>query len=367
MNLSSVVDNPIRMNLTLFSETASGQETTPAPVQSSPVQPTDTQPLPGEARANSLADYFQQKTAAVIPVATTQPLNLSEQGPATLSTEQSLVSPKLFAGKFKTADDMERSYSELEKWNTQLAQRYGLPPDAGVQRSVIDIARAQAQELETLRAQMTAQEQYAGQGTQDVTQAQPNLLDNLGMTAEEFTDLLYTEPERVLAIFQEQAKTAAVTQIHAWQQEQQTQAAQHQARVENWADQLMHTQASYSDFPQYKDQVIAYIEANQALESLPNAVELAYKAIKADSLTSGPLTIEDVLADDNFLRKIIQSDKVRTEVLRGHVEAIRQNAPPPVISGQTPGLPPASGKEEIKSLKQASEAARSFFDRMAGR
>ncbi len=326
------------------------------PVQ--PTQPASTEPgkEPGAQAVPAGPTPAEPLTAATPPAQPVTP------------TPAPSVLPEKF--RDKSPEEIARSYTELERWNHQLAQRHGLPPGLDNQRGILQQFTQLQQELAQLKsqpaAQVTSQTQQTAQGAQPAATAAP---EN-ALTPEQFQEMLYNEPEKAMSLLFAKAEEAADKKIAAYKAEQQQQVQEYQSKVENFSNQLMSTSARYPDLKDHIPAIERFIQENPYLESAPNAVELAYKAVKADQLMQNPprpsLTPEQLLQDDNFLQQAAQNEAIRTAVLRGHAEAIRSKQPPPVISSQ-PGLSPAAAKEEIKSTKDAAKASLGLFNRVLGR
>ncbi len=162
-----------------------------------------------------------------------------------------------------------------------------------------------------------------------------------------------------------QAEAAAEAKINEYKYEQWQENKDYQDQVDSITNQLMELNVQYPDVQTFLPQMEQFIQ-DYNLDGLPNAIEIAYKAIKGDLALREPQSVEDLLQDENFLRQAAQNETIRAEVLREHAAAIRGNQPPPLISGQS-GIPPAAPKEEIKSTRDAAKASLSFFNRILGR
>lgn len=381
------VDNPGRMNLQLFSEGGEGATAgTPAvsPQAAAPAAPqaqqTPSQPDAGAGqRFSSLSEYLQAKgymgngpAGAVTdpgPTQTAQPVSAqaTPQPVQPAAVEPAQAQAQLYLNKFKTADDLAKSYEELEKWNHQLAQRHGLPQDAETQRNIVQLANQQSQEIARLTAMLQQNTQPAAQpGAQQPEQVLEN---SFGMSAEDFSDLLVTQPEKAMQLIQQQAQQAAGLKIQQWEQAQRQQQWQQEQKLENLSNQVMMTRVRYPDFDQFFSEIDQYMSQNPYLENLPNGVELAYKSLKADKLMAqpAPQSPTELLNDDNFRSMVLQDETIRQAVLRSHVEAVKNGQPPALISTNQSGATPAAAAEEIKSLDDAKRATVGLFNRMLGR
>ena len=393
------VKNPVKhvMNLQLFNDgatpaTPATPATDPAPAVAPAVDPAQATGQPAVSpeparRHNSLTDYLIAKghfTPEGQPVqASAQPPAPGQQPqapvpgvtppapavePAQPATPAQPQLPEKFQGK--SLEEIVRSYTELEKWNTQLAQRHGLPPDLATQQNIARLASEQAQTIAQLQAQLQQNPGTQQTGAQQsVAEAAEQVMLENSMTPEEFSELMYTDPGQVMKMLSDQANRAADSRIQAWQQEQVTAQQNHQARVDHFANQMAKASADYSDFREALPQIEQYFAANPEIENLPNSIDLAYKAVKGEQFIKNPPqappTVEQMLADDNFKQQLLSNPAVRTAILKGQAEAIRSGQPPVVIAGQS-GLSPAAGAESIKSTREAGNAARGLFQKALG-
>lgn len=392
------VKNPVKhiMNLQLFNDgPAPAAPSAPATDPAATAAPAEPAQEPGQPAAspeparqhNSLQEFLiakghftpegqpvqasaqppagQQPTATPAPGTTPAPAAVEPAQPAQPAQPQL---PDKFQGK--SLEEIVRSYQELEKWNTQLAQRHGLPPDLATQQNIARLASEQAQTIAQLQAQLQqnpgAQQSVA---QQSVAQAAEQVMLENSMTPEEFSELMYTDPGKVMQMFTEQAQRAADSRLQAWQQEQVTAQQNYQARVDNYANQIAKASADYPDFRDTMPQIKQYFADHPEIENMPNSVDLAYKAVKGEQFIKNPppppQTLEQMLTDDNFKQSLLSNPEIRTAILKGQAEAIRSKQPPVVIAGQS-GLSPAAGVEQIKSTRDASKAARGHFEKAMG-
>lgn len=361
-----IVDNPVTFNLQRFAEDPPATPQQDPPVAAAPSTEGLT-PLAGQH--NSLGDYFAAKgynleaplpdtppSAATPPAATPAPIEGGPtpqqttvppvQPPATDPAAQPVQPSEPILGKFKTQDDLARAYVELEKWNTQLAQRRGLPEGMDNQTNLTQLYNQQQQELQQLRGMLAA----AGQ--QSPATGAPTVENS--MTPEEFQELLYNEPAKVMQMFGEQARNEAQRLLAEEKQRQEQARLEHEGNVDFFYNQVMTARAAYPDFAGLEPQIQQFLDQNPNLGFSPNGIDIAYNAVKGKTYEP-PKSHDEMLKDDNFRQKVVSNETIKQEVLKSHAEAIRNNAPPPVIGNQ-PGLPPATPKDEIKSTRDATNA-----------
>lgn len=151
---------------------------------------------------------------------------------------------KLILGKFKSQEDLERAYRQLEGFSTKNAQQ---------------LAELRKQ------AQTPAPRQPVGQGMPP--QVQATAISDLNT---QFTERFINDPVGTL-----QAVVGSMlgNQIAPLQQQQKD----HELKLEMAA-----MGAKYGDFYTLGDQIQEVYKANPALWNLPNSLEMAYKIAKAD-------------------------------------------------------------------------------------
>lgn len=333
-------------------------------------EPTvSAEPAPGPAPAT---------TTAQAPQAPAQPTG--QQWPGDL---QEYVKDGKLLGKFTNMADALKSYQESEKWNTQLAQRHGLPEGLENQRGVLDLTRQQAQTIQELQAKLASSATQPAPQTQGASATNPTDPTNpagaaaqeFSLSPEEMNDLLYTDPAKYIQMLNENAQKvasqAAKNTIEQWQAEQTRQQQEHQKRVDNWTDQLYQTTTKYPDARDLMPEIDAYLKQNPHFENLPNAVELAYKVVKADRLeaqvanTPQPRSEEDLLNDEAFRQKALSDPNFRQAFNQVLANDLRANRPPTVLSKQS-GHSPITPKPQAKSIREAGAGARAMFQRELG-
>ncbi len=353
-----------------------GGSTEPAePAQPAPTEPAPTEPVkpaePEPAQKQKLFDFLNTKINArtepaakpVEPEPAADPTKEPSQEPA----------PTLIAGKFKSHEDLEKAYLEAEKLNTRLAQRHGLPEGVDNVKTYMEQLQAETQKATQLKTEAeTAQRfmemykqtfgvlpgQQPGQPAQPAPQeGEPELTDD------ELADLMVTDPKKVLDMFKQSAEKAAESKLTAWQQEQTRTQQEHQQKVDHWKRQMADAEAVHPDIRDHYPAIQKIIEARPYLETAPDALLVAYNLAKAEQASAAPpqKSPDELLNDPDFQAKILANETIQQAILKGHAERIKAGQPPVVIGQQAGGTPPAAAKPEIKSISDASKAAKEFF------
>ena len=358
----------------------------PAPVAPAPAPAASPEPTaPAESRvAGKGADGFanvlmtllngegtqEAPRAQVAPSA--EPKQQAQQQPAPAPTVpvgsqeefQKFLKDGRVLGKFSTVEDALRAYTELEKFNTRLAQRHGLPEGLENQKGVL--ALSQEQQKQILELQTELQKLKSGQPQQ--TEQQKAAEDSLDfpLSAEEMNDMLYSDPAKLMKVMQEHSAKAAQQQINTWQQSQLKEQQDFQTKVNVWKDQMEIANISYPDFKETLPEIDRIIKTMPELENLPNAIDVAYKMAKGEKLSAAMAqqpkqkSPDELLKDAEFRTRILNDPDIRQQFLKAQAEDIKKNRPPTVVSSQ-PGQIPAAPATEIRSTKEARAAATEYF------
>lgn len=105
------------------------------------------------------------------------------------------------------------------------------------------------------------------------------------------------------------------------------------------------------------------------IESLPDESKLQYvynqaKVVYAEQ--NKQKSPDELLNDPEFQKKILENESIKSQFLQNHAQSIKEGKPPVVISSKAGGQPPAAPSEEIKSISDATRAAKQFFLRKMG-
>jgi hypothetical protein len=163
-----------------------------------------------------------------------------------------------------------------------------------------------------------------------------------------------------------QKKLEPLEQAQAQQQAQQAEVAKI-VETNQRRNSFIQEVAKKSDFKDFQPAIAKMAAENPQLfdvleQAGVNPVEYAYNSLKAEQAK----TPEQLLQDTDFRQKILADPNIRTEIIKGHAEAIKKGQPPVVIGSQPAGSPPAAPPIEIKSVRDGTKAAASFFQRFTG-
>ena len=301
-----------------------------------------------------------QQTSAVSPEQAQQTPTQPVATPAPQTPEQ------LIAGKFKTQEELVRAYQNIEQHNTRLAQRHGLPQGVEAQQSVLQQLTALQQENQRLKAQ-PAQTQAPAQTAQEGTQTQQTA-DNLGLSEEELSYMINSEPRKLLELMQEQATQAVRAELTAVQQKQQAEQAAQQQKIDNMTDQIFQARTQYSDYDEVQAEMSKIFDANPQLEMLPNSVEIAYRMAKSSRLEQQVASIprqrpiEELAQDPAVQKQLLDNPALRQAFVAQYATQIRSNQPPVVLTGQSAGSAPAAPAPKATTLREASKNFKAYLE-----
>lgn len=198
--------------------------------------------------------------------------------------------PKLYAGKYRTVDEMERAYQESQATMTQRSQEA-----AEYKRQVEEYN----QYLQALSFQMAQQQTLAAQQAQ--IQAQPQQPAIPQKSAEEWMTDLYADPVGVISqLVEHKATEIAAKQADEFYNSKipelgmilnqtigpiRQQAAFEALRQQKFAE-VAETRKKYADFEGLRDDIAAIIDQNPKLAELPGGLDFAYKQAKYDRFMS---------------------------------------------------------------------------------
>lgn len=247
------------------------------------------------------------------------------------STEQIKVReetpPELILGKFKSYEELEKAYSNLEGFNTQTRQ-----------------------ELSSIK-QMLEQRQIE----EKPPEVSPEEVDEEELAArkEAFLNRFYDNPMEVIEELNKKAETRAeeiakqmVAPIFKEKEEVRKQ--------QEWNSKAMQFKEQHPDMMQYSDKMVSFLESNPEIADKDNAFELAYNYSKGVSSNATP---DEMLKDPEFIKKIMGDENIRNELLKAAAENSRKGNPPSLISSgiATGGKAVASPPQEPKTFKEAGQ------------
>lgn len=190
-----------------------------------------------------------------------------------------------------------------------------------------------------------------------------------GVNAEEIQNALWEDPGRALAPLLTQALTPVVQHF-----EQQLAQIQQAPATDPWVEEQKTAQAyeqelvgMYQDAENYPDldRVLPLMQqlwqTQPYLLNLPNPMSTIYRFARGFMPAQPPLTVDTILANQALVQQLMEHPQVRDPIIRSHVERLRTGAPPPVITGQPGGMPPAAPPNRPRSIGEAGQAVRRFL------
>ncbi len=258
----------------------------------------------------------------------------------------------LLAGKFKSPQDMERSYLELERKMSEQGQELGT-------------LRQQAQQLPQQLPQLIEQNIQKAMEAQAAKQQQPLSAEQKREINERLLEQFNEDPTGVMQKMREEIFTEVQGTIKK-QYEPLEQQVQHFDRMTKWNQQVQQVASKYPDYAEVAPLMQEVIgKHGNTLVNDPNGVEIAYFMAKGMKPAAPPS--QDLLADDSFRQQVVQNQEVRNAVIADYLNQVRQGGTPPVvIGGQPAGASPSGAPMEIKTAKDATKAATGLFNKILG-
>jgi hypothetical protein len=267
-----------------------------------------------------------------------------------------------------------------------LLKSYGsLEQKLGEQGNQLGQVQALQKKVEELTGLIQSQQQAAQQQNQAASlQKEPPQLteDQISQMNEQFLQDYYENPIQTMntlvsAITKNAIQSALqplVSQIQPV-----VQAHEQSVQMQKWNQQTEEVaKANPQEFEALKPLMSQVInEQADIISALPenlNKVQYVFnqaKAIKAQQ-TAAELaaqaaqikTPEQMLADPEFVQKILQNDQIKQMFAQSQAQAIRQGQPPVVIGNQPAGASPAAPAPDVKNIKDATPSALNYFKKV---
>ena len=116
---------------------------------------------------------------------------------------------------------------------------------------------------------------------------------------------------------------------------------------------------NFSDAEQYLSQIAEHVKANGLPMDDVASYQNAYKDIAlADARANRGKSLDDYMADDNEIAKIISNPKIQEQVIKAYLQGINQGGKPAVISSGGSTTPTATPPTEFKTFADAGAAFR---------
>lgn len=235
--------------------------------------------------------------------------------------------PQLILGKFKSYEELERAYSNLEGFTTQTRQ-----------------------ELSSIK-QLLEQKQTEVKPPEEAPKEES--AEELSARKEAFLNKFYDDPLKVIEDMNKKAEQRAeeiakqmVAPIFKEREESKKQ--------QEWNTKAIRFKEEHPDMVQYSDKMVKFLETNPEIADKDNAIELAYNYAKGASNIISP---EEMLKDPDFIQKVISNENIRNELLKAAAESTRKGNPPSVISSgvSSGGKAVASPPQVPKTFKEAGQ------------
>lgn len=119
----------------------------------------------------------------------------------------------------------------------------------------------------------------------------------------------------------------------------------------------------HEDFPQYREDMVAYLNESNLPMDDPTSYERAYDKARISSLermnqqlteTQGR-TLADYMSDDDSISQMSQNDKVRERVINDYLNQLSNGESPQVITDSAGNSPVASEPKRASSMKDAGK------------
>lgn len=286
----------------------------------------------------SLSEYLDRKAEESVKVDTT--------GQVTeVATESEVVKDEpLILGKFKSQDDVVKSYVNLESLSTKNAQ----------QLSQIRAENERlAQELESIKA-----------SKQETPPIQEELTpEKLEQMKDAELELMMSDPVGYKKKLLEDIKSELKKDIapaQTWIQKEESQR--------KWNEATATFAETNPDFKELTAEIVEVFNEFPTLyqkspdAALQKAYELAKNSKLAKEASSNKVNPEELAKDPEFLKKYVYSNpEVTNTVLKSHLKNISDGAPPPTINSSTGGSPAVTPKQKAGSL---GEASRRFLEKL---
>lgn len=344
----------IKVNLQLFGDTGEAassisQSGSEPQIQSQPAVSTETQTTAAE-KPKSISDLLGERFDLGNREGNVQQNQESQtdalQAEQVQAPVQQTQQPTLFAGKFKTPDELERAYKELQSRSTTVMQER-----AATQR-----------ELEALKSSQRGPAQQVQHTAQTQTQPTVSPIDY-----KKFVEELYENPESAIKTLTESIEKA----VSARMEEKVAPIAQKQEQAEVaeiWNRSVSEFAASFPDMAEFREDMARYITENNLGDSKDAAKVLTdayYNARGKHYQPAQPINHDALLNDAAFQEKVLGNQAIRDKILQAHMASITQTTVPKSIDSNSNGVATAVPPNKLHGMKAAAQALGDLFDRSA--
>jgi hypothetical protein len=255
---------------------------------------------------------------------------------------------QLIGGKFKSVDDLLNAYTNVESFATKKAQ------EAAQYKAMAE--QIQNQQTQTQDPAQSAQAQ----------QISPNdgvdpLDDN-----EALSELLYSDPAKVVQMIRDAAKAEAQAAVQPIQQSVQPlverdQEAQAKAA---WQEKVDAFSATHPDIDQWAPDMARILMDNPELRSQDKGLDIAYQAARGQKYAP-TLDPAQLLSDQEFVKNnILSNPEIQKQIIQDYITQL-QNGGQPLSIGQAPvgGNTPITPPKRPQSIEEAGEMALGWINK----
>lgn len=210
------------------------------------------------------------------------------------------------------------------------------------------------QQVQNLNQSLEARGQEQDQVSQEELEAR------MAQENEEFWERLQANPKETVMELAQQIADEKVRPILEKEQQRE--------RMSQINDQIASFEKQHPDLKEYVPDMVRILSENPQMQESPRALELAYKAAKADVLEtrlgSAPKSIEDFMKDDEQKKQLLSNEDLRNMFIQDYLAGIDKGSPPSVVgSEKTGGQPSLTPETKPKSIREASKILRKQLDR----
>jgi len=348
-----------RIHLQLFAEDA-GAPAGGEPTVTTPPAPDTTPPAPepGQQAKQTLAEFIQSRMAGPEPEPSPDATPEPEGPKPDPDAEPKETEPRIdVPDKFRNPDGsvnvdaLVKSYTNMESMYSKQAPQ--LQKLDELQQTVV-----------ALQQQITQQAQADNNNAPEGEQLTPEEIQaQAEADLEKFWEEYNENPKQAIAKL---VRDSLKSELEPLNQKviPLIQEREQQARVDGWAAKVQEAKQTLPDFetmvPAMKEVIAEY---GEVITSREDAVMVAYNLAKSKQAqatpSAKPATIDDLLNDPEAMSKLLQDPKVKNQVLSAHMQEIKNNPAPPVIS--TSGLSPSTQPVDLKDMKTAKEALKAKY------
>lgn len=305
---------------------------------------------------NSLADTRNSVLGMFQPPTEGQGIQgtVPQVNPVQQPLPQTQPEPELILGKFKTKEDLAKSYTELEQYNSRRNAELSQKSNELVQRDN-ELAQLR-QQLENQRTQNQASN--VPQPQQAPQMQQEPLNGDIEAKREALNNLFYDDILEFDKKFKEEAKAEALA---AFKQEfgPELKILENQKISAEMNRKVQEFQQIHPDLLNMSNEIFQVIQMFPELNQRPDGLEKAYAA--ATQLKQINKPPEQLLQDQNFVDNyIINNPNIENRIVQSYMQKVRQqqsNIPTQINSGNG-GMIPLTPENKPKTMDDAASIAK---------